>query len=402
MTKLSNDREYRNLYEKANSTFKEAQRLLSHVNDARKKYGTSSKQYIQAKTKYDEANVSYKKAEAQRIKRLNELKKPKVTKPPVKTVTDKDILLYQLGQAEDAGNDAEIKRIKDLIDALSPTPTAPEGTTFTDEENVKNLIASSKISWDGQRNIILVTSPTEKDDKGNPLVGQRYLYYKPTEPRMAGNRPISGSDSGVRFGTTDAIRDEYEKQLIKLYGSKQGLINKLFEGGYLTTNKIAANQMSKAILGALEDAVADYTVKQIDDYKNHGIKEFQSMDNFLSTGKRGGKESKARTNTYTDTTIFDKTNSRELTKKLYQKLMGRDPNAEEIEDALKLIVPAQKANPDRVTSVYDFEGDLKSRSTVTGLNTEEFLLEQLSKKDEAKANLILSYYDLFKQAIGVN
>jgi hypothetical protein len=45
---------------------------------------------------------------------------------------------------------------------------------------------------------------------------------------------------------------------------------------------------------------------------------------------------------------------------------------------------------------------MKSRTTKTGLDTEQYLIEQIAEKDEAKANQILSYYDIFKRTIGVN
>ena len=49
---LSNDKEYVLLYNKANSTRVEADKLLSNVTSARKKYGESSTQYKEAKIKY--------------------------------------------------------------------------------------------------------------------------------------------------------------------------------------------------------------------------------------------------------------------------------------------------------------------------------------------------------------
>jgi hypothetical protein len=160
---------------------------------------------------------------------------------------------------------------------------------------------------------------------------------------MSGNRPISGSDSGVRFGDSDAVRDEYQKQLLKQYGSKQALIDKLYKGGFLSTNKFAANQMSKAIIGGLEDAVAEYTLKQVDDYKNNNVKEFESMDAFLTSGKRSGI-GKSLTQTTSTPTVYSDTEATKLIRNLYQKLQGRDPNAKELKELIPMIQDFQKKN----------------------------------------------------------
>ena len=210
---LSNDKEYVLLYNKANSTRVEANKLLSSVTLARKKYGESSTQYKEAKIKYNKANSAADIAEEARIKRRDELQKPKEKKAAPKTTTDKDILLYQLGLAKDAGNTAEIKRIEEK---LKPTTVGSTSSSkVSDADQVKAMMDSASITLNGSQYQVNVSSPNEADPEGKPQVLPKSIYYEPAGPRMSGNRPISGSDSGVRFGDSDAVRDEYQKQLLK-------------------------------------------------------------------------------------------------------------------------------------------------------------------------------------------
>lgn len=395
---LSNDKQYVLLYNKANSTRVEADKLLSNVTSARKKYGESSIQYKEAKIKYNKANSAADVAEEARIKRRDELQKPKEKKVAPKTTTDKDILLYQLGLAKDAGNTAEIKRIEEKL-----KPTTVGSTSFSkvsDADQVKAMMDSASITLNGSQYQVNVSSPNEADPEGKPQVLPKSIYYEPTGARMSGNRPISGSDSGVRFGDSDDVRDEYQKQLLKQYGSKQALIDKLFKGGFLSTNKFAANQMSKAIIKGLEDAVAEYTLKQVDDYKNNNVKEFESMDAFLTSGKRSGFGD-SLTKTTKTATVYDDTRATALINNLTQKLQGRDPNAKELKELIPMIQDFQKKNPQISTSTQNEEGTFSSGTNQLGGDPEEFLLEKLSQKDETKARSILGYYDAFKSVIGV-
>lgn len=395
---LSNDKEYVSLYNKANSTRVEANKLLSNVTLARKKYGESSTQYKEAKIKYNKANSAADVAEEARIKRRDELQKPKEKKVAPKTITDKDILLYQLGLAKDAGNTAEIKRIEEK---LKPTTVGSSASSkLSDADQVKGLMDSASITLNGSKYQVNVSSPNETNPNGPDVVLPKYIYYEPAGPRMSANRPISGADSGVRFGDSDDVRDKYQKQLLKQYGSKQALIDKLYKGGFLTTNKFAANKMSKAIISGLEDAVAEYTLKQVDDYKNNNVKEFESMDAFLTSGKRSGI-GKSLTKTTKTATVYDDTRATGLIKSLYQKLQGRDPNAKELKELIPMIQDFQKKNPQVSTSTDNEEGTFTSGIIKTGGDPEEFLLEKLSQQDETKARSVLGYYDAFKSVIGV-
>ena len=395
---LSNDKEYVLLYNKANSTRVEADKLLSSVTSARKKYGEYSTQYKEAKIKYNKANSAADVAEEARIKRRDELQKPKEKKVAPKTTTDKDILLYQLGLAKDAGNTAEIKRIEEK---LKPTSVkSGDLSKLSDAEQVKALLDSASITLNGSQYQVLVSSPNPQNPNDDAFVLPKYIYYEPAGPKKYVGSTLTGTPSGTAFGDSDAVRDKYQKQLLEQYGSKQALIDKLYNGGFLPTNKFAANQMSKAIIKGLEDAVAEYTLKQVDDYKNNNVKEFETMDAFLTSGKRSGFGD-SLTKTTSTPTVYSDTEATGLIRNLYQKLQGRDPNAKELKELIPMIQDFQKKNPRITTSTDNEEGTFTSGMIKTGGDPEEFLFEKLSQKDETKARSVLGYYDAFKSVIGV-
>ena len=337
---------------------------------------TFAERLNKAKLNYDTANANYKKAQdaknAARTK-LNTALGTSEKQKDAKSLVDKyneavekvktaETLIASRGQAAydaavqtayQAGVDAKAAggKIKPLPAAVSgvvrpPAPSAmgsTDSSKLSDADQVKAMLDSAQITLNGSQYQVNVTSPNPQNPQDDSFVLPKSLYYEPAGPRMSGNRPISGSDSGVRFGDSDAVRDEYQKQLLKQYGSKQALIDKLYKGGFLSTNKFAANQMSKAIIGGLEDAVAEYTLKQVDDYKNNNVKEFESMDAFLTSGKRSGI-GKSLTQTTSTPTVYSDTEATKLIRNLYQKLQGRDPNAKELKELIPMIQDFQKKN----------------------------------------------------------
>jgi len=388
-----------------------------------------------AKSNFDTATANYKKAQdAKNVARkelnaaLGTSEKTKDAQSSVdkynkavEKVKDAEALIPFRGQAQ---YDAAVQTAYGLAEQakaaggkIKPLPAPASGVTrppapssvksgdlskLSDAEQVKALMDSASITLNGSEYQVQVSSPNEIDPQGDPVVLPKYIYYEPgTKSKFTGTgrKPIPGTPSGVRFGDSDAVRDEYQKQLLKQYGSKQALIDKLFKGGFLPTNKFAANQMSKAIIKGLEDAVAEYTLKQVDDYKNNNVKEFETMDAFLTSGKRSDKSSLTRTTK--TATVYDDTEATKLIKRLYQTAQGRDPNEKELKELIPMLQDFQKKNPQVNKSTDNEEGTFTSTSIKTGGDPEEFLVDKLSEKNETKARSILGYYDAFKSTIGV-
>lgn len=412
-----------------------AERIYLLAKQAAEKNPTNNKfaeRLSKAKSNYDVATADYKKAQDAKNAARKELNtalgtsekgkdaKSSVDKynKAVEKVKTAEALIPSRGQDQ---YDAAVKTAYALAEEakaaggkIKPLPAPASGVTrpsapavvnssgsskLSDVQEVEALMSSASITLNGSQYQVNVSSPNPLDPQGDPVVGPKYIYYESAGPKKYVGSTLTGTPSGVRFGDSDAVRDEYQKQLLKQYGSKQALIDKLFKGGFLKTNKFAANQISKAIIGGLEDAVAEYTLKQVDDYKNNNVKEFESMDAFLTSGKRSDKSSLTQTDR--TATVYDDTRATALIKRLYQSAQGRDPNEKELKELIPMVQDFQKKNPLISTSTRNEEGTFSSGINRLGGDPEEFLVDKLSEKSETKARSILGYYDAFKSVIGV-
>ena len=268
------------------------------------------------------------------------------------------------------------------------------------KEEIKAELDRADITDNSGLKVIQARYPERVDEKGDATVNQSYLYVDPANPKMRDLRPGSRvGEMGIKWGTTDEVRNLYKKQLIKIYGTTEALYNKLYQAGYIKNKKINPTTGTRDMLDALELAVADYSLTQINDYENGKIKgDFPTMDAFLSSGSRDGK---SLTQTTKTATVYDDTRATGLIKSLYQRLQGRDPNAQEIKEFIPMIQDFLKKNPQISTSTQNEEGTFSSGTNQLGGDPEEFLLEKLSQKDETKARSVLGYYDAFKSVIGV-
>jgi hypothetical protein len=362
--------------------------------------------YDAAKKKFDELDAQLKTVQDELTSAQNEEKSKKASEKNQKDLSAREAKAKakenEANLAEDTGNTAlaaslrqeaaEIRNPKVRSSAVNQSGK----TAFTDEENVANLLASARISEAPGGPVMQWTSPNSINPKGDPVVNQGYIYVEPGKPRTSPKQ--TGFEKGVALETSDVARDKYEAQLVKQYGSKQGLINKLYQSGYLTSNKIPASQADKLITGALDRAASDFTIKQLKNYQFYGVKEFETMDEFLTATRGAGSTTK----TYTDAVVMGRTEADKNIIAIYKKLMGREPDEKELAELRPLLQKEQGKNPNVISTTRDIEGDMKSRTTKTGLDTEQYLIEQIAEKDEAKANQILGYYDIFKRTIGVS
>jgi hypothetical protein len=137
-----------------------------------------------------------------------------------------------------------------------------------------------------------------------------------------------------------------------------------------TQAKLAA-QFEKQALGQTFDPT---DIKVVKDYLIKTVPEVQGA---------GGTTTKA--------TITNPSTAKALINMVSQNLVGRGATEEELAMYAPALRKAEAANP----VVY---GDA---TTSGGLNSEQFLIEQISQSDEAKANKVLGFYDAFKRTIGV-
>jgi len=371
-----------------------------------KKYKTGSSQYKQAKVLFDQEIKEFRKLEAElnpKIKeletKLKELETKKTEEKETNTYKDRvEKLKDEVQRAKDAQDtkaaDAAKAKLKaeydkqKAKDAKASGTGSSSGTQFqvSDSGMVGNELAKANVTLDGSGRPIVQYNFTDKD--GKQSVDNAYLYLTTT-----------GGGTGEKaffFGTSDVVRDRYQKQLIKNYGSKQAVIDKLYKAGYLSTNK---DVPTSAYLSALDAAAGEYTVAQVNAYKQEGLKEFPTMDEFLAA-KKG--ISKGGTKTRTNVTEFSETDLKKIINAISQQEKGRDANAKELSKLIPVINEKLKKNPDLISTTTDAEGNVLATKTKTGLNVEQFLIDEISQQDESKARKILGYYDIYKQSIGVS
>jgi hypothetical protein len=371
-----------------------------------KKYKTGSSQYKQAKVLFDQEIKEFRKLEAELNPKIKELE-TKLKELETKKTEEKETNTYknrveklkdEVQRAKDAQDtkaaDAAEAKLKaeyaaqKAKDAKASGIGSSSGTQFqvSDSKMVGNELAKANVTLDGSGRPIVQYNFTDKD--GKQSVDNAYLYLTTT-----------GGGTGEKaffFGTSDVVRDRYQKQLIKNYGSKQAVIDKLYKAGYLPSNKEVP---TSAYLSALDAAAGEYTVAQVNAYKQEGLKEFPTMDEFLAA-KKG--VSKGGTKTRTNVTEYSETDLKKIINAIYQDTMGRDANSKELSKLIPVVNQKLKKNPDLISTTTDTEGNVVATKTKTGLNVEQFLIDEVSGKDEAKANQVLGYYNVFKQSMGVS
>jgi len=371
-----------------------------------KQYKTGSSRYETAKVQFDKEIKEFNKIKAElnpKIDALNaqlkELETKKTEEKEKNTYKDKvEKLKDEVQRAKDAQDakakdaaEAKLKAEYDkqkAKDAKATGTGSNSGTQFqvSDDAMVGNELSKANVTLDGSGRPIVQYNFTNKD--GKQSVDNAYLYVTTT-----------GGGTGEKaffFGSIDVVRDRYQKQLIKNYGSKQAVIDKLYKAGYLSTNKEVPTD---AYLSALDAAAARYTVAQVNAYKIEGIKEFITLDEFLVAQKgvsKGGTKTKPNIVEYSETDL------KKIINAIYQDTMGRDANSKELSKLIPVVNQKLKKNPDLVSTTTDEEGNVTAIKTKTGLNVEQFLIDEVSGKDEAKAKQVLDYYNIFKQSMGVS
>jgi len=289
---------------------------------------------------------------------------------------------------------------KGKTEKVSKTDAQAQRTVeMTNPEQLANYLASAGTSVGPSGPVVQVSEENKLDYRGDPTVYEAFLYVEPGAKGTAayeGSQLVQkpASEKGVLFGTKDTIRDKYIKQLVKQYGSKQGLVDRLKEVGLLTTNK---NVPSGAIDQALNQIIAEYTYEQVSAYKNYGVQEFPTLDEYMSNRPKGGGSS----TTTSRTTIFSDTDFRALAQEVSRVLNERELNPAELKKLQPILEKAQRKTPEVTTTTEGADGTSRAISERTGLNSKQFLIEEIAKTDEAKATQMVGFYDVYKQMMGV-
>jgi hypothetical protein len=96
-----------------------------------------------------------------------------------------------------------------------------------------------------------------------------------------------------------------------------------------------------------------------------------------------------------------KTQARGTINQIFQDVLGRGPTQAEFDKYYNMLVAKQAKSPQKTTYTPG-AGGATVATTTGGLDSGEYLFQQIAKTDEAKANKVFSFYDTFKRALGVD
>jgi hypothetical protein len=97
--------------------------------------------------------------------------------------------------------------------------------------------------------------------------------------------------------------------------------------------------------------------------------------------------------------ISTKLEAQTLIDEIYKDVLGRAPTEAEFNKYFKKLTKREKDMPTKTT----YSGGSTNVVTQTGgPNVEQYLYNQISGTDEAKARQVFSFYDVFKKALGVD
>ena len=93
--------------------------------------------------------------------------------------------------------------------------------------------------------------------------------------------------------------------------------------------------------------------------------------------------------------VSSPTSAKQIINLVFRDQLGREASDAEVKKYTKALNAAQKQNPQVTVSGG---GDT---TTYTGLNEQQYLMDQISGTDEAKRQKVMGFYDTFKRALGV-
>jgi hypothetical protein len=96
-----------------------------------------------------------------------------------------------------------------------------------------------------------------------------------------------------------------------------------------------------------------------------------------------------------------KNQARGTINEIFQDVLGRGPTQTEFDKYYNMLVAKQAKSPQKTTYTKG-AGGATVATTTGGLDSGEYLFQQIAKTDEAKANKIFGFYDIFKRALGVD
>jgi hypothetical protein len=123
---------------------------------------------------------------------------------------------------------------------------------------------------------------------------------------------------------------------------------------------------------------------------------YDALASLLADGEAGA----SKTRVSKSTRLSDSTTAEALVTAVMQDQVGRGPSTAELKKYTQALQKAQATAP---TTTVTTGGDSTTTSQTTGgINEQQFLINEIAGTDEARVQKVKSYYDVFKQAIGVS
>mgnify|MGYP001188617022 CR=1 FL=1 len=101
---------------------------------------------------------------------------------------------------------------------------------------------------------------------------------------------------------------------------------------------------------------------------------------------------------YIDVAVTPSSKAKDIINAIILDTLGRQATDAEVKKYTAALNAAEKKAP--TTTKYTTSGATRTSSTTGGLDTQQYLIDQISGTDEAKANKVLGFYETFMNALG--
>lgn len=316
--------------------------LAAQMATARNKYGVDSKQYKDAKAKFDATQKEYNSAVSAlakiKAKIDSQAAKEKADAAKAKSVTGAKseivTLEMQIAAAKEQNKPAlEIQALQNKLNTLRgvvsgtppvKTPDAPPATSLSEWDNYTvNTIKGT------------VTAPG-----GNPVY---FANVKGTDGKPAIQGFTSMSQARTAFladYTTEAKLNALKSQLVK--------------SGYLKAKEVNTPEW----LASVDTMLAEYTYKTMVSYKYEGVKTPALITSWLPTRTSSASESKAGTDTTPYTSLSTRLETNKQADDFFQDWLTRPASQDEKDAYFAAVNKAETLAVNKRTSTTDAKGNV--------------------------------------------
>jgi len=219
-----------------------------------------------------------------------------------------------------------------------------------------------------------------------------------------GTGPAIPLKSGI--GVPSSRTEATEAKLIANYGAMSNILRKslsqqLKSAGYkvpVTGNYNAT--VREAFLDASRNLSSEISMLQANDPQRLNTQKID-LTSYLKdiAYTRTGMDSTGGKSATVQTKISTPLEGRELINRVFEDILGRGATKAEFDKYFTQVTKRQKAMP--ITTTYS-GGAKNVVNQTSGPDVEEFLFQKIAGTDEAKSRKVFGFYDIFKQALGVD